>query len=126
VELDPVTDEQTRLISSLKNDRAYIALLQYLDAQVNDMLGALAEAQTPADILRHTRLWQVAVKFLAQLRSAPEEMDKKLRELADMNPIELNHWGLEDEDPFTSNPRTLPPPYQTAMYSQNAKIPVED
>ena len=58
-----MTDEQKRLISSLKNDPAYLALVSHLEDEVQEMLGGLAVAETPAEVLRLTRLWQVARKI---------------------------------------------------------------
>lgn len=115
-------EQQKRLIASLRTDPAFKALLSYLDGQVTDMLGALSEAESPSDVLRLTRLWQVAVKLVGRLRSAPEEMDKAINEELGRNPLESNSWGIEEDDPFTFHSRPVPPPYQTAFDDPTAKI----
>lgn len=119
-----MSDDSKRLIASLKSDPAFKALLTYLDGEVADMLGALAEADAPSEVMRLTRVWQVAVKLVSRLRSAPEEMDKAIAEETGRNPLESNSWGIEEDDPFLRPSRPVPPPYQVA-FETTAKLKLD-
>ncbi len=112
-----MTTEQIRLIASLKYEPAYLALLDHLDEEVSGMLGSLENAETPAEIMRYTRLWQVAVKLVATLRIAPEAMADSLKIQAERGPVELGILA-EDEDPFLRPKRPFPPTSQENLQAE--------
>lgn len=107
-------DSQKRLIASLKNDPAFKALLAHLDEEVAGMLDGLAGAESPSEVLRWTRLWQVATKLVSRLRTAPEAMAEVIAQESDRPSLEANAWGMVDDDPFMRPNRPVPPPYQAA------------
>jgi hypothetical protein len=111
-----MTDPQKRLIASLRFDPAFVALLDLMDQEVKGMLDMLQTAEITADILRITRLWQVASRLTSHLRIAPEAMHEAIAQESVIPDKPTNHWGLdEDEDMVTRPNRPIPPPYQEAV-----------
>ena len=105
-----MTDDQKKLISSLKNDPAYLALVSHMEEEVQGMLLGLENAETPQEIMRLTRLWQVAKKIVDRMRFLPEAVSEVIREETD-RPSYETLLG-DDEDPFLRPRRPVPPPYQ--------------
>lgn len=111
-----MTDPEKRLIASLRFDPAFVALLDLLDSEVKGMLDSLQIAEDPKDILRLTKLWQVASRLTSHLRVAPEAMHEAIAAELDTPLKEPNSWGLDEEDDtFTRPRRPVPPPYQEAV-----------
>lgn len=117
-----MTDEDRRLIASLKNDRAYLTLLAHLDEEVSEMLTPLENADKPAEIMQLTRVWQVARKLLNRLRYAPEAMHQIINDEQARPAGELRLFG-EDDNPFINVWRPVPPTAQS--YNSDAKINLE-
>ena len=105
-----MTDDQKRLISTLKNDPAYLALVSHMDEEVRGMLEGLENAETPQEIMRITRLWQVAKKIVDRLRIIPEALTEVIQTETG-RPSYETLLG-EDEDPFLRPRRPVPPPNQ--------------
>ena len=105
-----MTESQRQLISSLKTNTAYLALVSHLDDEVAGILAGLEEAETPQEIMRLTRVWQIARKIVSRMKILPEAMSEVIAE-------EIGKPSLEtllgpDEDPFLRPSRPVPPPYQ--------------
>jgi hypothetical protein len=105
-----MTDDQKKLISTLKNDPAYQAFISHMEDEVREMLVGLENAETPAEIMRLTRLWQVAKKIVDRMRIVPEALTEVLQEERERPALES--LLPEDEDPFLRPRRPVPPPYQ--------------
>ena len=105
-----MTDDQKRLISTLKNDPAYLALVSHMEDEVAGMLAGLENAETPQEIMRLTRLWQVARKIVDRMRFLPEAVSEVIKEETEKPSFETLLG--EDEDPFLRPRRPVPPTYQ--------------
>ena len=105
-----MTDEQKKLISTLKNDPAYLAFVSHMEEEVQGMLAGLENAETPQEIMRLTRLWQVAKKIVDRMRILPEALTEVLQEETGRPSLETLLG--QDEDPFLRPKRPVPPPYQ--------------
>jgi len=105
-----MTDDQKKLISTLKNDPAYLAFISHMEDEVRGMLSGLENAETPQEIMRYTRLWQVAKKIVDRMRFLPEAVSEVLLEETE-RPSYESILG-QDEDPFLRPKRPVPPTYQ--------------
>ena len=102
-----MTDDQKKLISTLKNDPAYLAFVSHMEDEVREMLAGLENAESPQEIMRLTRLWQVAKKIVDRMRILPEAMTEIIHEERDRPALE----NLLPEEEAPSSPLTsLYPP----------------
>ena len=83
-----MTDDQKKLISTLKNDPAYLAFVSHMEDEVREMLAGLENAESPQEIMRLTRLWQVAKKIVDRMRILPEAMTEIIHEERDRPALE--------------------------------------
>ncbi len=100
------------LIAGLSSDPAYLALCDFLQAQVDDTADELADATNPSDALRLLRVWQVSRKLVATLKTAPLELKTEIDQQKNRNPIEpLAAWAeIPDEEMFQRRKAPVPPP----------------
>lgn len=99
------------LFAGLPTDPGYIALCDYLQAQVDDLADDLANVKDANDSIRLLRVWQVTRKLVATLKTAPHDMKAIIDQEKQRDPEEpVFTWReLDESDMFRRRGPVAPP-----------------
>lgn len=75
-----MTDQEFELIASLRQDPAFLLLLDKIQARVDDLADELAYAETKHSETKLLAEWRAMRRILHELKTGPEEIGKALEE----------------------------------------------
>lgn len=101
------------LIAGLVSEPGYVALCDFLQAQVDDLADSLSESQDPREAMRLLRVWQVSRKLVSTLKTAPMECKGDIDRMKERTSLEVVNSLRDDseEDMFQRRSGPVAPPF---------------